>query len=128
MDQTVQTKAGPLIMHVFGTETGKISYAVMYGDYKVQVKPKKGLDGVRDGEVAPGSSGGSPSKRIIVEMADGNTLVSQFFLVRTKLYRSRAVHEVVPVGEVDSRLPLMVCPVPGSVDLLARSDRSCRAV
>jgi hypothetical protein len=115
MDQTVQTKAGPLVMHVFGTETGKIGYAVMYGDYKMQMEPKKALEGVRDGEVGTGkllaeeniSAGGSPGKRIVVAMADGNTLVSQFFLAGTKLYQVMYIAPSAPQEALQEAAPFM---------------------
>ena len=115
LDQTVQTKVGAVVMHCYGTEAGRVGYAVMFGDYKVQVEPKKGLDGVRDGEVGTGkllaeesiSAGGSPGRRIIVAMADGNTLVSQFFLAGTKLYQVMYITPSAPQEAMQAAAPFM---------------------
>jgi hypothetical protein len=94
---------------------GKVGYAVMYGDYKMQMEPKKALDGVRDGEVGTGkllaeenvSAGASPGKRIIVAMAGGNTLVSQFFLAGTKLYQVMYITPSAPQEAVQGAAPFM---------------------
>jgi hypothetical protein len=114
-DQTVQTQAGPLVMHMFGSEIGKTGYAVMYGDYKMQMDPKHGLDGVRDGEVGKGrllgeeniTAGGYPGRRILVAMADGNTMVSQFFLAGTKLYQIMYITPNAPREALQAAAPFM---------------------
>jgi hypothetical protein len=116
MDQNVQTHFGPRVMHIWAVETNNSAYMAMYADYKAQIPdPKKGLEEVRDGQVGKGklvaeeniSAGGYPGKKTLISTADGKTVVSQFFLVGTKLYQIMYVTPSAPQEALLAAAPFM---------------------
>jgi hypothetical protein len=116
MDRNVQTHFGPRVMHIWAFETKDSAYMAMYADYQAQIPdPKKSLEEVRDGQVGKGklvaeenvSAGGYPGKKTLISTADGKTVVSQFFLVGSKLYQMMYVTLGAPQAAVQAAAPFM---------------------
>jgi hypothetical protein len=115
MDRNMQTHFGPRVMHIWSFETKDSAYMAMYVDYQAQIPdPKKSLEEVRDGQVGKGklvaeenvSAGGYPGKKTLIS-ADGKTVVSQFFLVGTKLYQIMYVTPSAPREALQAAAPFM---------------------
>ena len=115
-EQTVQTHWGPRPMQIFAVDGGTSAYLATYTDYKVKIDdPKTALEEVRNGQVGNGkliadeniTAAGFPGKRAIIRTADGKTIVSQFFVVSSKLYQVMYVTNAPPESAKETAAPFL---------------------